>query len=111
MTKILLIDDKSKDSLFLKSTKAFLKSRSYIYSGWKPSDFLTSEVPTFILFDLRKSVNGDNLMNITNGFDVYCRLRITVIYPFKLNFVILKESINFIQNIFRRKTKANLKQA
>ncbi len=109
--KILLIDDKIKDSFFLKSVKIFLKCRSYLYTGWNPSSFLTNEAPDFILFDLKKSVNGDNLVNITQGFDVYCRLRITIIYPLKLNFGILKEPFVFFFNIFRRKSPAKLKQA
>ena len=111
MTKILIIDDKNKNSLFLKSIKAFFKSKSYIYTGWNPSNLLTSEAPNFIFFDLRKSVNGDNLVNITKGLDVYCRLRITIIYPFKLNFGIIKGLFTFIPNIFRKKGQAKLKHA
>ena len=111
MFKILIIDDKTKDSLILKSIKIILKNRSYIYDNWRPSVILNNESPNLVFFDLRRSVNGDNVVNIIQGFDVYCRLRITIVYPFRLNILPFKNLYSSITKNFRRKNTRRMKEA
>lgn len=105
--KILIINDGNKDSFLLKSIKKFLKSKSYLYEGWNPYGVLKSESPNFVFFDLEESVNGDNVVNMMNSFDVYCRLRINIIYPLQPNFSWIQNYssriIWFFKNQFRHK--------
>ena len=111
MIKLLIVDDKNKDSLILKSIKKFLENKSYRYVGWNPTDILKTESPNFVFFDLRESVNGDNVVNMMQGFDVYSRLRITIIYPLKLRIRTVKEIFTPIYNMFRRKEPRKLNEA
>jgi len=109
MTKILVVNNRNKDSLFLKSIKLLFKNRSYLYEGWEPSEILKNEKPDFVFFDLEKSVNGENVSDMMNGFDVYSRLRITILNPFSFNFNWIKNTSGFIskygRNIFRGKRR------
>ncbi len=111
MIKILIADDKNKDSLILKSIKKFLENKSYRYAGWNPTDILKTESPNYVFFDLRKSVNGDNVVNMMQGFDVYSRLRITIIYPLRPNLMPVKKILSSIYSMFRRKGARKLKEA
>ena len=81
MKKILVLTDKNKKSfLFRMAEKFFLTESIECESGVEAEKIIRLETPDYILLDVIKPVNGDDMMNMLSHIDESSRLRVSIFY-------------------------------
>jgi|GEM_PF-6820783 len=81
MKKILVVTDKPKKSLLFRiAEKLFLNESVDCESGAEAENIIRLEIPDYVLLDIIKPVNGDDMMHMLSHMNKDNRLRVAIFY-------------------------------
>ncbi|MFO7445485.1 MAG: hypothetical protein R6W90_03925 [Ignavibacteriaceae bacterium] len=80
MKKFLVITENKKKSLLYRIAEKFILSESFYCTEAETEDIINSYKPDYVLFDVIKPVNGEDMMSMLRHIDGNIRLRVAIFY-------------------------------